>query len=214
MRLNEIRDNEGARKLRTRVGRGEGSGKGKTGGRGIKGQKSRSGVSLIGFEGGQMPIYRRTPKRGFNNIFAKKFEIVNLGRLQKAIDEKKFDAKSTVNVETLAAAGLIRGNKDGVRLLAKGELKANLNCEVSGASKSAIEAIEKVGGKVILPLTTKVDLEAQEKSYKSQAKKDAATPAKKAAADDDEEEKAAEPKAEKEAKPEVESEPEPEAGTE
>ncbi|MDP6258741.1 MAG: 50S ribosomal protein L15, partial [Rhodospirillales bacterium] len=94
MRLNEIRDNEGACKLRTRIGRGEGSGKGKTGGRGIKGQKSRSGVSLIGFEGGQMPIYRRTPKRGFNNIFTKKFEIVNLGRLQKAIDEKKFDAKS------------------------------------------------------------------------------------------------------------------------
>ena len=214
MRLNEIRDNEGACKLRTRIGRGEGSGKGKTGGRGIKGQKSRSGVSLIGFEGGQMPIYRRTPKRGFNNIFTKKFEIVNLGRLQKAIDEKKFDAKSTVNVKTLAAAGLIRGNKDGVRLLAKGELKASLNCEVSGASKSAIEAIEKVGGKVILPLTTKVDLEAQEKSYKSQAKKDAATPAKKAAADDDEEEKAAEPKAEKEAKPEVESEAEPDADAE
>ena len=208
MRLNEIRDNEGACKLRTRIGRGVGSGKGKTGGRGIKGQKSRSGVSLIGFEGGQMPIYRRTPKRGFNNIFAKKFEIVNLGRLQKAIDEKKFDAKSTVNVKTLAAAGLIRGNKDGVRLLAKGELKASLNCEVSGASKSAIEAIEKVGGKVILPLTTKVDLEAQEKSYKSQAKKDAATPAKKAAADDDEEEKTAEPEAEREAKPKVESEPE------
>ena len=208
MRLNEIRDNEGACKLRTRIGRGVGSGKGKTGGRGIKGQKSRSGVSLIGFEGGQMPIYRRTPKRGFNNIFTKKFEIVNLGRLQKAIDEKKFDAKSTVNVKTLAAAGLIRGNKDGVRLLAKGELKASLNCEVSGASKSAIEAIEKVGGKVILPLTTKVDLEAQEKSYKSQAKKDAATPAKKAAADDDEEEKTAEPEAEREAKPKVESEPE------
>ncbi len=208
MRLNEIRDNEGACKLRTRIGRGVGSGKGKTGGRGIKGQKSRSGVSLIGFEGGQMPIYRRTPKRGFNNIFTKKFEIVNLGRLQKAIDEKKFDAKSTVNVKTLAAAGLIRGNKDGVRLLAKGELKASLNCEVSGASKSAIEAIEKVGGKVILPLTTKVDLEAQEKSSKSQAKKDAATPAKKAAADDDEEEKTAEPEAEREAKPKVESEPE------
>ncbi len=208
MRLNEIRDNEGACKLRTRIGRGVGSGKGKTGGRGIKGQKSRSGVSLIGFEGGQMPIYRRTPKRGFNNIFTKKFEIVNLGRLQKAIDEKKFDAKSTVNVKTLAAAGLIRGNKDGVRLLAKGELKASLNCEVSGASKSAIEAIEKVGGKVTLPLTTKVDLEAQEKSSKSQAKKDAATPANKAAADDDEEEKTAEPEAEREAKPKVESEPE------
>tara|TARA_B100000315_G_scaffold260876_1_gene326705 strand:+ start:2003 stop:2635 length:633 start_codon:yes stop_codon:yes gene_type:complete len=199
MRLNEIRDNEGARKLRTRVGRGEGSGKGKTGGRGIKGQKSRSGVSLIGFEGGQMPIYRRTPKRGFNNIFAKKFEIVNLGRLQKAIDEKQFDAKSTVNVETLAAAGLIRGNKDGVRLLAKGELKAGLTCEVSGASKSAIEAIEKAGGKVTLPSATKVELEAQEKSAKSKAKKDAAVPAKKAAPADDDEDAA--PKAEKDAEP-------------
>ena len=142
-----------------------------------------------------------------SKFFAKKFEIVNLGRLQKAIDEKKFDAKSTVNVETLAAAGLIRGNKDGVRLLAKGELKAGLTCEVSGASKSAIEAIEKAGGSVTLPSATKVELEAQEKSAKSQAKKAAAGPAKKAAtADDDEEDKAAEPKAEEEAKPEAEPE--------
>ena len=185
MRLNEIRDNEGARKPRMRVGRGEGSGKGKTAGRGMKGQKSRSGVSLIGFEGGQMPIYRRTPKRGFNNIFAKKLEIVNLGRLQKAIDEKKFDAKATVNVETLAAAGLIRGNKDGVRILAKGELKASLTCEVTGASKSAVAAIEKAGGSVTFPSATKVELEAQAKSAKSQAKKAAAGPAKKASADDE-----------------------------
>jgi large subunit ribosomal protein L15 len=170
MRLNEIHDNEGARKPRMRVGRGEGSGKGKTAGRGVKGQKSRSGVSLIGFEGGQMPIYRRTPKRGFNNIFAKKLEIVNLGRLQKAIDEKKFDAKATVNVETLAAAGLIRGNKDGVRILAKGELKASLTCEVTGASKSAVAAIEKAGGSVTFPSATKVELEAQAKSAQSQAK--------------------------------------------
>jgi large subunit ribosomal protein L15 len=185
MRLNEIHDNEGARKPRMRVGRGEGSGKGKTAGRGVKGQKSRSGVSLIGFEGGQMPIYRRTPKRGFNNIFAKKLEIVNLGRLQKAIDEKKFDAKATVNVETLAAAGLIRGNKDGVRILAKGELKASLTCEVTGASKSAVAAIEKAGGSVTFPSATKVELEAQAKSAKSQAKKAAAGPAKKASADDE-----------------------------
>ncbi len=185
MRLNEIHDNEGARKPRMRVGRGEGSGKGKTAGRGVKGQKSRSGVSLIGFEGGQMPIYRRTPKRGFNNIFAKKLEIVNLGRLQKAIDEKKFDAKATVNVETLAAAGLIRGNKDGVRILAKGELKASLSCEVPGASKSAVAAIEKAGGSVTFPSATKVELEAQAKSAKSQAKKAAAGPAKKASADDE-----------------------------
>jgi large subunit ribosomal protein L15 len=185
MRLNEIHDNEGARKPRMRVGRGEGSGKGKTAGRGVKGQKSRSGVSLIGFEGGQMPIYRRTPKRGFNKIFAKKLEIVNLGRLQKAIDEKKFDAKATVNVETLAAAGLIRGNKDGVRILAKGELKASLTCEVTGASKSAVAAIEKAGGSVTFPSATKVELEAQAKSAKSQAKKAAAGPAKKASADDE-----------------------------
>ena len=183
MRLNEIRDNEGARKSRMRVGRGEGSGKGKTAGRGVKGQKSRSGVSVLGFEGGQMPIYRRTPKRGFNNIFAKKFEIVNLGRLQKAIDEKKFDAKSTVNVDSLAAAGLIRGNKDGVRILAKGEIKAKLTCEVAGATKSAIAAIEKAGGKVTLPDATKVELLAQEKSAKSAAKKASAAPAKKAAAE-------------------------------
>jgi large subunit ribosomal protein L15 len=142
-------------------------------------------VSLIGFEGGQMPIYRRTPKRGFNNIFAKKLEIVNLGRLQKAIDEKKFDAKATVNVETLAAAGLIRGNKDGVRILAKGELKASLTCEVTGASKSAVAAIEKAGGSVTFPSATKVELEAQAKSAKSQAKKAAAGPAKKASADDE-----------------------------
>ena len=205
MRLNEIRDNEGARKPRTRVGRGEGSGKGKTGGRGVKGQKSRSGVSLIGFEGGQMPIYRRTPKRGFNNIFAKKFEIVNLGRLQKAIDEKKIDAKVTINAESLAAAGLIRGNKDGVRLLAKGELSASVTCEVAGASKSAITAIEKAGGSVTLPSATKVELEAQEKSAKSQAKKDAAAPAKKAAVDDADD-KAAEPEAKADSEPEADAE--------
>lgn len=207
MRLNEIRDNEGARKPRMRVGRGEGSGKGKTAGRGVKGQKSRSGVSLIGFEGGQMPIYRRTPKRGFNNIFAKKLEIVNLGRLQKAIDEKKFDAKATVNVETLAAAGLIRGNKEGVRLLAKGELKASLTCEVTGASKSAVAAIEKAGGSVTFPSATKVELEAQAKSAKSQAKKAAAGPAKKASADDeDDDAPAAAKEAASESAPEADAE--------
>ena len=179
MRLNEICDNHGARKSRIRVGRGEGSGKGKTAGRGVKGQKSRSGVSILGFEGGQMPIYRRTPKRGFNNIFAKKFEIVNLGRLQKAIDEKKFDVNSIVNVETLAAAGLVRGNRDGVRILAKGEIKVSLNCEVAGASRSAIVAIEKVGGKISFPGPTKVNLLSQEKSNKSAAKKIAVAPVKK-----------------------------------
>ncbi len=186
MRLNEIRDNEGSRKARKRVGRGEGSGTGETGGRGVKGQKSRSGVSLIGFEGGQMPIYRRTPKRGFTNIFAKKYEIVNIGRLQKAIDDKKLDAKGPVNAETMAAAGLVSNNRDGVRLLGQGELKAGVTIEVAGASKSAIAAVEKAGGKVILPEATKVELEAQEKSAKTKAKKAAAVPAKKkdAAGDD------------------------------
>lgn len=180
MRLNEIKNNHGAKKIRTRVGRGEGSGKGKTAGRGVKGQKSRSGVSVLGFEGGQMPIYRRTPKRGFSNIFAKKFEIVNLGRLQKAIDGKRFDVNSVVNVETLAAAGIIRGNRDGVRLLGKGEIKTSLNCEVSGASRSAIAAIEKMGGKVSFPGPTKVDLLSEEKSKKSAKKKLAAVPVKEA----------------------------------
>jgi large subunit ribosomal protein L15 len=186
MKLNEIHDNEGARKSRMRVGRGEGSGKGKTAGRGVKGQKSRSGVSVLGFEGGQMPIYRRTPKRGFKNIFAKKFEVINLGGLQKAIDEKKFDVTLVVNNDTLAAAGLVRGNKDGVRILAKGEIKAALTCEVSGASRSAVAAIEKAGGKVSLPDPTNVELLAQEKSAKTAAKKAATKPAKRAPASDDE----------------------------
>ena len=180
MRLNEIRDNQGARKSRMRVGRGEGSGKGKTAGRGVKGQKSRSGVSVLGFEGGQMPIYRRTPKRVFKNIFAKKFEIVNLGRLQKAIDEKKFDAKSIVNIKTLVAAGLIRGKKDGVRILAKGDIKSGLTFEVTGATKSAILAIEKAGGKITLPKPTKVEILAKEKSDKTAAKKAGVSLAKKA----------------------------------
>lgn len=184
MRLNEISDNQGARKSRMRVGRGEGSGKGKTAGRGVKGQKSRSGVSVLGFEGGQMPIYRRTPKRGFKNIFSKQFEIVNLGRLQKAIDEKKFDAKSIVNIETLAAAGLIRGKKDGVRILAKGDIKSGLTFEVTGATKSAILAIKKAGGKITLPKPTKVEILAQEKSDKTAAKKAGASLIKKAPATD------------------------------
>ena len=173
MRLNEIKDNHGSRKPRTRVGRGEGSGKGKTAGRGVKGQKSRSGVSVLGFEGGQMPIYRRTPKRGFNNIFAKKFEIVNLGRLQKAIDNKKFDAKSVVSVETLSAAGLIRGNKNGVRILAKGDIKESLVFEVAGVTRAAMAAIEKVGGKILLPSPTKVEKLSKSKAEKTAAKKSA-----------------------------------------
>jgi len=186
MKLNNIRDNNGARRSRIRVGRGEGSGKGKTGGRGVKGQKSRSGVSLLGFEGGQMPIYRRTPKRGFSNAFSKRFEIVNLGRLQKAIDEKKLDVKKKISMETLTAAGLIRGNKDGVRILAKGAIEANVSCEVAGASKSAIVAIEKAGGKVILPDPSNAEKLAQEKSEKTAAKKLAAGPVSKAGVSEEE----------------------------
>ncbi len=150
MKLNEIHDNPQARRPRTRVGRGNGSGKGTTCGRGMKGQKSRSGVSLLGFEGGQMPLYRRTPKRGFKNIFRKQHDIVNLGRLQKAVDEGKLDAKAMVNADALIAAGLAGRAPDGVRLLGKGEIKAKLTIEVAGASKSAVAAVEKAGGKVTL----------------------------------------------------------------
>ena len=148
MRLNELRDNPGATRPRKRVGRGIGSGKGKTAGRGVKGQKSRSGVAIKGFEGGQMPIHRRLPKRGFNNIFAKDFNEINLDRLQKAIDDKKLKADETITVETLVAAGVLRRAKDGVRILGGGELKAKITVEAAGASKSAVAAIEKAGGKV------------------------------------------------------------------
>jgi len=150
MKLNELRDIDGASKPRKRVGRGIGSGTGKTGGRGVKGQKSRSGVAIKGFEGGQMPIYRRLPKRGFTNIFAKKYNVVSVGRLQAAIDAKKLDAKKTIDVAALIAAGVVRREKDGVRVLSDGDLKAKLTLEVAGASKSAIEKIEKAGGSVKL----------------------------------------------------------------
>ncbi|MFN2100303.1 50S ribosomal protein L15 [Altererythrobacter sp. MF3-039] len=160
MKLNEIRDNEGARKERTRVGRGIGSGKGKTGGRGQKGQKSRSGVAIKGFEGGQMPLHMRLPKRGFNNPFGKDFAEVNIGMVQKFIDAKKLDAKKTIDHEALKAAGLARGGKDGVRLLAKGELKAKAKFVVAGASKGAIEAVEKAGGSVEVTAPKKADAKA------------------------------------------------------
>ena len=150
MKLNEIKDNEGSTHSRKRLGRGIGSGSGKTGGRGVKGQKSRSGVAINGFEGGQMPIYRRLPKRGFNNIFASDFVIVSLDRVQKAIDAGKLDAKATVDAAALKAAGVIRREKDGVRILADGELKAKVAFEVAGASKPAVEKIEKAGGSVKL----------------------------------------------------------------
>jgi large subunit ribosomal protein L15 len=149
MKLNDIRDNEGALKQRIRVGRGIGSGKGKTGGRGVKGQTSRAGVAIKGFEGGQMPLYRRLPKRGFNNLFAKDLNEVNLGRIQQAVEAGKLDAKGAVTIEALVAAGVItRQAKDGVKILGVGELKTKLAFEVYGASKSAVAAIEKAGGSV------------------------------------------------------------------
>ena len=149
MKLNEINDNPGSSKSRRRVGRGIGSSKGKTGGRGVKGQKSRSGVSINGFEGGQMPIFRRLPKRGFSNAkFSSDLKIVSVGTLQKAIDDKKIDGKATITAESLVEAGVLRRAGDGVRILSDGEIKAKLTCEVAGASKAAVEKIEKAGGKV------------------------------------------------------------------
>ena len=150
MKLNEIRDNKGARKSRVRVGRGIGSGLGKTAGRGQKGQTSRSGVSIFGFEGGQMPLHMRIPKRGFNNIFAKDYAEVNVGAIQKAIDSGKLEGKGTIDHDALKAAGLARGGKDGVRLLGKGELKAKLALRVAGISAGARKAIEGAGGSVAL----------------------------------------------------------------
>ncbi|MGD1887409.1 MAG: 50S ribosomal protein L15 [Cohaesibacteraceae bacterium] len=149
MKLNEIANKSGAVKSKKRVGRGIGSGKGKTSGRGVKGQKARSGVAIKGFEGGQMPMYRRLPKRGFNNPFAKVYSEVNVGRLQQAVDAGKLDEKATVDAAALIASGVItKLGKDGVRLLGNGELKAKLDITVAGASKGAISAVEKAGGKV------------------------------------------------------------------
>jgi large subunit ribosomal protein L15 len=148
MKLSDIADNAGARKKRMRVGRGIGSGKGKTAGRGGKGQTARSGVRIKGFEGGQMPLHRRLPKRGFHNVFRQEFVEINLDRLQEAIDAKLVDAASVINAESLVKARVLRRAKDGVRLLGRGEIKAKLNIEVHGASKSAVAAVEKAGGTV------------------------------------------------------------------
>ncbi len=148
MKLNELRDNPGARKSRKRLGRGIGSGLGKTSGRGMKGQKSRSGVSIKGFEGGQMPIYRRLPKRGFHNPFKKRYAVVNTGRLQAAIDAGRLDPSRKIDSETLIAGGLVTKLRDGVRLLAKGDLNAKVDVVVAGASKAAIEAVQKAGGNI------------------------------------------------------------------
>jgi large subunit ribosomal protein L15 len=150
MRLNELSDNPGARKRRIRVGRGIGSGKGKTGGRGVKGQKSRSGVAVNGFEGGQNPIHMRLPKRGFTKPNRLTFAEVNLGRLQKAIDAGKLDASAPITADSLIASGVVRRKLDGVRLLAKGALNAKVQVEVAGASAAAVAAVEKAGGSVIV----------------------------------------------------------------
>jgi len=150
-KLNELSDNPGATKKRKRVGRGPGSGTGKMGGRGIKGQKSRSGVAINGYEGGQMPLYQRLPKRGFNKPNRKSFAVVNLGLIQKFIDEKKLDAKKPIDAAALIASGLVRRELDGIRVLAKGDISAKVDLHVAGASKTAVEAVEKAGGKVTLP---------------------------------------------------------------
>ncbi len=168
MKLNEIRDNEGARKGRMRVGRGIGSGKGKTSGRGQKGQTSRSGVSINGFEGGQMPLHMRLPKRGFNNIFAKDYAEVNLGAIQKLVD------KAVVDHAALKAAGVARGGKDGVRILAKGEFSAKLNFNVAGVSASAKAAIEKAGGSVDVIVVVPAAEKAAAKKGQTRAAKIAA----------------------------------------
>ena len=162
MRLNEIRDNPGARKARKRVGRGIGSGRGKTSTRGQKGQKSRSGVSLLGFEGGQMPLYRRLPKRGFYNLFRKNYRVVNLGRLQSAIDAGKIDPGQPITEEALVAAGLIKTRRDGIRILAKGEITASVTLQVSGASKAAVEAVEKAGGSISVDAGARAGPEASD----------------------------------------------------
>ena len=175
MRLNELRDNQGARKTRVRVGRGTSSGKGKTAGRGVKGQKSRSGVSIKGFEGGQMPLHMRLPKRGFNVPNPKKLNAVNLGRLQQALDAGKLNASDAVNTANLKSAGVIRRELDGVRIIGNGELKTKLDFEVFGVSASAREAIEKLGGKitVLAPAPSEGDDEAkaEKKAKKKAAKK-------------------------------------------
>ena len=150
MKLHQLADNKGARKKSKRLGRGIGSGKGKTAGRGVKGQRARTGVAIGGFEGGQMPLHRRMPKRGFNNPFRLEYQVVNLGLLQKAIEAGKVDPKSPINAQSLVASGVLRRARDGVRLLAKGEITSKVTIEVAGASKSAIAAVEQAGGKVVV----------------------------------------------------------------
>ena len=170
MKLNELSPKEGSVKKATRVGRGIGSGKGKTSAKGQKGQKSRSGVAIKGFEGGQMPLYQRLPKRGFTSHKPNRYAVLNVGKIQKAIDEKKLDAKGTLDETALVAAGLVRRNLDGVRLLAKGELKAKLDLQITGASKAAQEVVEKAGGKIHF-LTVEEKREAVKKNAAPKAEK-------------------------------------------
>jgi large subunit ribosomal protein L15 len=199
MKLNQIADRPGARKTRHRIGRGIGSGSGKTGGRGGKGQTARSGVAIKGFEGGQMPLHRRLPKRGFNNIFALKLNEINLGRVQAAIDAGKLDPKVDIDTALLVNAGLLRRARDGVRLLGDGELKAKVNITVWGASKSAIAAVEKAGGTVKILAPPRAAPEPKAKKGQAAEKTEKA------------EDAAAEPK---EAKPEKPKKAKPEAGAE
>lgn len=172
MKLNDLRDNAGARKSRVRVGRGIGSGVGKTGGRGQKGQTSRSGVSIFGFEGGQMPLHMRLPKRGFNNVFAKDHATVNVGAVQKAVDAGRLPTDGTIDHAALKAAGLARGGKDGVRLLGKGELSAKLAFRVAGVSAGARQAVENAGGTVeLIEVTPAADKAAAKKGSAKAARK-------------------------------------------
>jgi large subunit ribosomal protein L15 len=173
MKLNEIADRPGSRTARMRVGRGIGSGKGRTAGRGIKGQKSRAGVAIKGFEGGQMPLHRRLPKRGFVNIFALKLNEVNLGRVQAAIDAKAIDVTKPITAEALVEAGVLSKKRDGVRLLGAGELKTKVNFEVYGASKSAAAAVEKLGGTVKVLAPPKPEPEPKEAKTKDSKPKEA-----------------------------------------
>jgi large subunit ribosomal protein L15 len=158
MKLNEIRNNEGAHKRKAKVGRGSSSGLGKTSGRGVKGAKARTGTKVYGFEGGQMPLHMRVPKRGFRNIFANEFAVVNLGRIQKAIDEKRLDPGVKITTEVLRKAGLVHKSRDGIRLLGEGELSAKLDIEVAGASASARAAVEKAGGTLSTTFVKKVNM--------------------------------------------------------
>ena len=173
MRINQLSDRPGASRNKRRLGRGSASGKGKTAGRGHNGQKSRSGVSIKGFEGGQMPFYRRLPKRGFNNIFRKEFEILNIGQLQKAVDSGRLDGGKAIDEAALKTSGLVRGRNSGTRVLAQGELTAALRIEVAGASKAAVAAVEKAGGKITI-LQPKAELNPDGKKAKKKAEREAA----------------------------------------